>query len=445
MTERAEGGSHRLEKFELESSDGWYRPQYQGQSTQILANTAGYHESYTTVREAYPSQSSPEIVEIVPSGSLIYSPQVLSNRKRVSSKVAKRAIRRMALQTLSRSLSAGESLVNRALGELNHVGSKLSEVPVVNARLKQLQLARQRMGLDGSPCRTTRFPAVRQYSMPIACGLLLGFLGITMSYQLERSAQLAEQYQEVELSFSDIMDGWNGSFNKHAAKKVAHKKGTTKLTRTSLLKPKLFGFPQSEQAKRILAKIESSLEKRGVNLAPEADQTAKNLNDLKVVEQVFKIISKFSKNKEQGLKLANRIVAESRRNNYDPLFVAAVIKSESGFNHLATSHVGAKGLMQIMPDTGRFMERLVDAGPRPAGFLTDPGYNLKLGINYLKHLDEQFNGNKVLTLIAYNWGPGKVQRTMQGRIGGVPKEVMNYALKILHDHNTWRKEVSKRS
>lgn len=445
MTERAEGNSHGLKRFELESSDGWYRPQFQGKSTQTDDNLAGYHESYGAARQSSPFQTSAEVVEIVPSGSLIYSPQVLSNRRRVSSKVAKRVIRRVALQTLDSSLRTGECLVRRALNELSRFSSKLSEVPVVNARLKQLQVFCQRKGLAGSRSRSSLLLTARQYAMPLACGALTGFLGITMVYQLERSAQLAEQYQEVELSFSDIMDGWNGSFNKHAAKKVGHKSSTAKLTRAAIVKPKLFGFPQSEQAKRILAKIESSLEKRGVNLAPEADQAAKNLNDLKVVEQVFKIISKFSKNKEQGLKLANRIVNESRRNNYDPLFVAAVIKSESGFNHLATSHVGAKGLMQIMPDTGRFMESLVDAGPRPAGFLTDPGYNLKLGINYLKHLDEQFNGNKVLTLIAYNWGPGKVQRTMQGRIGGVPKEVMNYALKILHDHNTWRKEVSQRS
>jgi len=281
--------------------------------------------------------------------------------------------------------------------------------------------------------------------MPVTCAVLIGFLGFSLSHQSEPYSHLVVQHQPVELKFTDIMDGWSGSYQKNREKRSLYRQRAAKVSRVALVNPKLYGFPQTEQARRILTKIEDSLEKRGLNLDPAAEQIVKKVNDLQVVEQVFKIISKFSKNKEQGLRLAKRIVAESRRNNYDPLFVAAVIKSESGFNHLATSHVGAKGLMQIMPDTGRFMERLVDAGPRPAGFLTDPGYNLKLGINYLKHLDEQFNGNKVLTLIAYNWGPGKVQRTMQGRIGGVPKEVMNYALKILHDHDTWRKEVSGRS
>lgn len=160
-----------------------------------------------------------------------------------------------------------------------------------------------------------------------------------------------------------------------------------------------------------------------------------------IEKKVYNIIKRFTKNQEAGMRLASRIVIESKKNNYDPLFVAAVIKSESGFNTFATSHVGAKGLMQIMPDTGRFVEKLKDFGPRPAGFLTDPQYNLKLGISYLKHLEEMYDGNKVLTLMAYNWGPGKVNNTVKGKNRGVPVEVMNYALKILHDHNNWRKEL----
>jgi hypothetical protein len=161
---------------------------------------------------------------------------------------------------------------------------------------------------------------------------------------------------------------------------------------------------------------------------------------LHLVPKVHDIIRPFVKDKHYAQQLALRIVKESNENNYDPLFVAAVIKSESGFNALATSQVGAKGLMQIMPATGRYVEKIHDVGPRPAGFLTDPQYNLKLGITYLKHLEDLYEGNRVLTLIAYNWGPGKLDRTMQGKNRGVPRQVMNYALRILHDHNNWHHE-----
>lgn len=178
-------------------------------------------------------------------------------------------------------------------------------------------------------------------------------------------------------------------------------------------------------------------------IAPEAIISQPSTSE--IVQQVFKIVRRYRKNHQEGVKLAARIVGEAERQGYDPLFVAAVIKSESGFNTLATSNVGAKGLMQIMPDTGRFLEQIKDVGPRPQGFLTDPGYNLKLGIQYLMHLEELYHGNKMLTLIAYNWGPGHVDRTMQGKIKGVPKEVVNYALKILSDHNGWRKEIFSQS
>lgn len=162
----------------------------------------------------------------------------------------------------------------------------------------------------------------------------------------------------------------------------------------------------------------------------------------KVRQQVFKVIRSHSKKGTDVARLASEIVSESWNQQYDPLFVAAVIKSESAFNTFATSHVGAKGLMQIMPDTGKYV---ADISGMPRGSLTDPGYNLKLGIKYLKYLENMFEGNRVLTLIAYNWGPGHLTRTMKGEKRGVPRAVMNYALKILGDHSRWVDEAFGRA
>jgi len=162
----------------------------------------------------------------------------------------------------------------------------------------------------------------------------------------------------------------------------------------------------------------------------------------KVRQQVLKVIRSHSRKGTDVARLASEIVSESWSQQYDPLFVAAVIKSESAFNTFATSHVGAKGLMQIMPDTGKYV---ADISGMPRGSLTDPGYNLKLGIKYLKYLENMFEGNRVLTLIAYNWGPGHLTRTMKGEKRGVPRAVMNYALKILGDHSRWVNEAFGRA
>lgn len=160
-----------------------------------------------------------------------------------------------------------------------------------------------------------------------------------------------------------------------------------------------------------------------------------------VKRKVLKIIRTHGKKGVDMDRLAAAIVNESRRLDYDPLFVAAVIKSESAFNSFATSHVGAKGLMQIMPETGKYVASLESFPGMPRGSLTDPGYNLRLGITYLKHLEELYGGNRVLTLIAYNWGPGHVEKTMKGQKRGVPRSVVNYALRILGDHSRWRQEL----
>lgn len=159
-------------------------------------------------------------------------------------------------------------------------------------------------------------------------------------------------------------------------------------------------------------------------------------NSQALVSQVLRIINNSNKRQTAARRLAVSIVGEALRQGYDPLFVAAVIKSESAFNELAVSHKGAQGLMQIMPATGQYLAKSEDPlYPRKVS-LTDPGTNLRLGVKYLRELESTYSGNRLLTLIAYNWGPGKLDRAIRsGR--GVPRECYEYALKILKDHHVW--------
>lgn len=182
-----------------------------------------------------------------------------------------------------------------------------------------------------------------------------------------------------------------------------------------------------------------------VSVAPNTDEDsiapyeemAPPLSKAALVRKVLQIIQKHSPRNADAPSLAQAIVRESYEQSYDPLFVAAVIKSESTFNAFARSHVGAQGLMQIMPKTGAW---LADIENMPRGDLRDAGYNLKLGIKYLKQLEQGYGGDRVFTLIAYNWGPGRVESAADGK-RRVPPEVMKYAIKILNDYRRWRREA----
>ena len=98
--------------------------------------------------------------------------------------------------------------------------------------------------------------------------------------------------------------------------------------------------------------------------------------------------------------------------------VRAIIQVESGFNHRALSHRGAKGLMQLMPGTAR------DMGARNA---FDPKQNIFAGVRYLRFLLDAFQGNVTLAAAAYNAGP-----TVVKRYGGVPpyEETKNYVQRV---------------
>jgi len=97
----------------------------------------------------------------------------------------------------------------------------------------------------------------------------------------------------------------------------------------------------------------------------------------------------------------------------DPYFVAAVAREESSFDPQARSRVGARGLMQLMPDTAR---QLAKGRGLPSGddMLADPAANLTLGSAYLAGLMKEF-GEPRLAIAAYNAGPARVREWWRAR------------------------------
>jgi soluble lytic murein transglycosylase-like protein len=119
---------------------------------------------------------------------------------------------------------------------------------------------------------------------------------------------------------------------------------------------------------------------------------------------------------------AELIETVAREHGIDPALVHAVVEAESNYRPGAKSQVGARGLMQVMPATGR------EQGVASAAMLFDPQANLEAGVKYLKWLLARFDGDLTNALAAYNAGPGAV-----ARYRGVPpfRETRNYVRKVL--------------
>jgi len=95
--------------------------------------------------------------------------------------------------------------------------------------------------------------------------------------------------------------------------------------------------------------------------------------------------------------------------NLDPLFVLAVIKTESKFDEDAKSHKNAVGLMQITVATGEWAAKEMGYSTFSKENLYDEEYNIRMGCWYLRRLNDTFDGDLDLTVAAYNAGPTNVQ------------------------------------
>jgi soluble lytic murein transglycosylase-like protein len=115
-------------------------------------------------------------------------------------------------------------------------------------------------------------------------------------------------------------------------------------------------------------------------------------------------------------------------NELDPTLIRSIIAQESGFNPKAVSPKGARGLMQLMPETAASL------GVKNS---FDPEQNIQGGVKHFRFLMDSFNDNLELSLAAYNAGQNLVQRL--GRVPAI-KETKEYVQSITKRYG--RKEVS---
>jgi len=124
------------------------------------------------------------------------------------------------------------------------------------------------------------------------------------------------------------------------------------------------------------------------------------------------------------------IVNIALKYDLEPSFIKSIMHIESAFDANAVSRAGAMGLMQLMPATAASYELTQNQ--------FEPRSNIEVGVRHMKDLMDRYNGDKTLSLAAYNAGAGAVSR-----YNGIPpyKETEDYVQKVMGLYEKYKKEI----
>ena len=139
-------------------------------------------------------------------------------------------------------------------------------------------------------------------------------------------------------------------------------------------------------------------------------------------------------------------------------FILSLIRQESEFDMRANSHVGAQGLMQIMPYTAKLVAKQAKLPYSKSRLTSDPEYNINLGSHYIAGLILQYDGAYPFTTAAYNAGPKRVKHwkkinkdPQKKQIDFVDwvelipfKETRNYVQRVMENYNVYRYILEKK-
>ncbi len=161
---------------------------------------------------------------------------------------------------------------------------------------------------------------------------------------------------------------------------------------------------------------------------------------LKVQDKIYKYF--------YPLKYEEYVYKYAEKYDVDPLFVMAIIKTESNFNEKVVSKSGAKGLMQLMETTAEELADYIGMEYIAGETLFIPEKNIELGVCYYSILLKEYNGDKGLALAAYNAGIGNVSGWIENEviqndgsdIENIPfNETNNYVRKTLKNYDIYKK------
>ncbi|MEW6412816.1 MAG: lytic transglycosylase domain-containing protein [Candidatus Zixiibacteriota bacterium] len=149
------------------------------------------------------------------------------------------------------------------------------------------------------------------------------------------------------------------------------------------------------------------------------------INELEEKLQIFKAIDDFQIgfNDDEVRQVTDVIYSESKKYHYDPMFVLAVILTESSFKRGQISNKGARGLMQVVPFVGKDLADRTGLEWEGSQMLLEPETNIKLGTFHLFEQILKF-GDIKKALLAYNMGEAKL-RGMIRENKPLPKGYLN--------------------
>ncbi len=186
--------------------------------------------------------------------------------------------------------------------------------------------------------------------------------------------------------------------------------------------------------------------------------------DLACARQVWDSCINTSERTKQSIDIDQRFpmpfrdaeVARAKQIELDPAYVYGLIRQESRFIMDARSHVGASGLMQVMPATARWTAKKIGHDNFKPGDINDRDTNIAIGTGYLKLVLDDFGGSLPLAAAAYNAGPSR-PRAWRGQNGApvveaaiwaenVPfAETRDYVKKVLSNTTTYAAIISGKS
>lgn len=133
--------------------------------------------------------------------------------------------------------------------------------------------------------------------------------------------------------------------------------------------------------------------------------------------------------KKKSNTVAQTLIMEAEKFDFDPVLILAVIETESTFNPLAVGTVGELGLMQIRPETAEWIAKKEKIPWKGVQALKDPAYNVRIGIAYLAFLRDMFENKAYKYISAYNVGPGKMKKVI-----GMDSLPRKYSTKVMTNY-----------
>ncbi|HBS41109.1 MAG TPA: lytic murein transglycosylase [Oceanospirillales bacterium] len=118
----------------------------------------------------------------------------------------------------------------------------------------------------------------------------------------------------------------------------------------------------------------------------------------------------------------------------DPRLLMSIARRESAFNPEAVSPVGARGLMQVMPDTARHLSRRLSIPYPGTEGLADAGTNIRLASQYVKELSDRYHGNLIAVLAGYNAGPSRADVWLRDNQGDFDQLIESISFRETRDY-----------